>query len=100
ETFERDLANAVKYYGTKRLFAFTTSIFNRASEQAIDDFCTAIKPFNIRWTTQTRCDLKLGRHLAKLHDAGLFLLNMGLESASEPILTRMNKTAHPARYIE
>lgn len=99
-TFERDLANAVKYYGTKRLFAFTTSIFNRASQRAIDSFCTAIKPYGIRWTTQTRCDLKLGRFLPQLHESGLFLLNMGLESASPEILRRMNKTGDPARYLK
>ena len=100
EVLERDLANAVKHFGTNRLFAMTTSIFNRTSEPAVTEFCNRVKCYGVHWTTQTRCDTKIGKFLPRLHESGLFLLNLGLESASPKILSDMNKTINPLKYLE
>lgn len=100
EILERDLANAVKHFGTRRIFALTTSIFDRANESAIDEFCSRFERYGVHWTTQTRCDVKIARFLPRLHAAGLFLLNMGLESGSPTILRNMGKTPNPEIYLE
>jgi radical SAM superfamily enzyme YgiQ (UPF0313 family) len=97
KVFERDLANAINYYGSNRIFAFTTSFFNRITD--IDNFVNSIRKYNIIWTTQTRCDIDFGDNLTKLHDAGMFLINFGLESANFKILKSMNKTNNPESYL-
>lgn len=55
---------------------------------------------NFTWRTETRVDYLSVHRLKRLANAGLRVLDLGLESASPEILRRMNKTQSPVTYLE
>jgi radical SAM superfamily enzyme YgiQ (UPF0313 family) len=55
--------------------------------------------FDIAWRTETRVDAMTPRILAALAEAGLRVIDLGLETASPRQLLAMNKTDAPDRYL-
>ncbi|OUL28512.1 radical SAM protein [Nostoc sp. 106C] len=58
------------------------------------------KGLNFTWRTETRVDYLSPVRLQKLAEAGLRVLDLGFESASPDILTRMGKTQNTKKYLE
>lgn len=97
EKWRCDIDSAVKYFGNDALFAILTSNFgykNAAEKLSI------LGEFGVRWATQMSCDVPWYNLIDKLGDAGMFMLNMGVESGSPLILQRMRKTSQPIKYLE
>lgn len=53
----------------------------------------------IAWRTETRVDVMVPDAVAALADAGLRVIDLGLESASPTQIVAMNKTPKPDRYL-
>ena len=56
-------------------------------------------PFKVEWRTQSRIDVFDPDLLPILTEAGLRIIDLGLESASPKLLSLMNKTDTPTEYI-
>lgn len=54
---------------------------------------------NIRWRTESRVDVLTPETIACLAEAGLRVLDLGLETASPTQILNMNKSQHPDRYL-
>ena len=54
----------------------------------------------LEWRTESRVDSINPQILPILRDAGLRIIDLGLESASEIQLQRMSKTSNPKKYLE
>lgn len=54
---------------------------------------------NFKWRTEARVDSVAPRHLAALYQAGLRILDLGLESADHGQLVNMQKTSNPEKYL-
>jgi radical SAM superfamily enzyme YgiQ (UPF0313 family) len=57
-------------------------------------------PFAVQWRTQTRADVFDADLLPELSEAGLAVLDVGLESASPRMLIMMQKTRDPEFYLK
>jgi len=57
-------------------------------------------PFEVQWRTQTRADVFDPDLLPELSEAGLAVLDVGLESASPRMLVGMQKTRDPEFYLK
>ena len=53
----------------------------------------------VRWRTETRVDVLQPRTVAPLAEAGLRVLDLGLETASPAQIVRMRKARDPERYL-
>ena len=97
EKFEKDLASAVNYFGNKPMYAILTSDFDygTAKEKAL-----IMKKYNILWSTQMDCLHDWSNLVPIFKEAGMKLLNLGLESGSPKILRMMGKTNNPRKYLE
>lgn len=73
------------------------------SRSWINDFITTRENFpiakNIKWRTESRIDTVNPKLIPLLAQAGLKILDLGLESASEIQLISMGKTKDPKRYL-
>ncbi len=99
EVFLEEVDYAISLWGKKHLFAFLASNFgvNINNTQRI---AKGLIPKGIKWTTELRCDGNWDSFIDLLHEAGLRILNVGMETASKEILILMNKTNNPEHYIE
>lgn len=91
-----------KTYGTDELnFYFQASIFNPSIQWA-EEFRTYYKnnDMKFKWRFETRVDTINHEALAILADAGLKVIDLGLESASHIQLLRMGKCKNPNNYLE
>jgi radical SAM superfamily enzyme YgiQ (UPF0313 family) len=80
----------VNSFGAKNLTFLNEVMFYE--DQMIIDFCKEYKRRlpNIPFSTVLRIDMNL-RTLAHLKDAGCYAINIGVESGSDAVLTRMSK---------
>lgn len=89
-------------YNTEELnFYFQASIFNPNLEWAIN-FQRLYKKNNMKfkWRFETRVDTIDSKVIKILAEAGLKVIDLGLESASIKQLNRMEKTMNPNLYLE
>lgn len=73
------------------------------NEEVTLDFAAKVKelPFDVEWRTQSTVDVFNPDILAQLSEAGLRMIDLGLESASVQMLLNMNKTnKRPTQYLE
>lgn len=66
------------------------------------DFCQMLtnRPRKVPWRCTTRVETFRESYLPLLSSSGLKILDIGLESASERQLLRMQKTSNPAQYLK
>ncbi|WP_298210762.1 radical SAM protein [Acidovorax sp.] len=55
---------------------------------------------NIQWRTESRVDALTPETIASLAEAGMRVLDLGLETASPTQILAMRKTNHPDRYLQ
>ena len=87
-------------YSTPRNFYFESSMF-APSLGWVNQFCDAYRdcgvPFS--WRTETRVDVLSAEKLAMLAQAGLRVVDLGLESASPRQIVKMGKSDNPEVYL-
>lgn len=99
EKFIRDLDHTISFFGTKPFYAVLSANFGvnpKNTERLLDE----LRKRNIFWSTELCVENPWETYIDKLYDAGLRLMGTGIESASEEILLRMNKTKNPVAYLE
>jgi radical SAM superfamily enzyme YgiQ (UPF0313 family) len=81
-------------------FYFMDALFG-GRRGLIESFVDVILRNNwqFRWTFQSRVDILEGCDFERLHEAGCYLIHLGLESFSPEMLVRMQKTRNPDRYL-
>jgi len=97
EKFEKDLSNAVSFFGTKPMYAILTSDldYNTAKEKAL-----IMRKYGIIWSSQMDCFHDWTQLVPIFKESGMKLLNLGLESGSPRILKMMGKSNNPKKYLE
>jgi anaerobic magnesium-protoporphyrin IX monomethyl ester cyclase len=96
EKFARDIENTISFFGKEPLYAIMTPNFRfRGSSEKL----ALLKRAGIRWSSEVSCDMPWFRSISEFAESGMFLLNVGLESASPNTLRRMNKVANPEKYL-
>lgn len=87
-------------YGDKRNFYFESSMF-APSAVWVNDFVNEYRRrgMRFRWRTETRVDVLGPEKLQQLAEAGLKVIDLGLESGASEQLRRMGKSKDPARYL-
>lgn len=91
----------IELYDDKKLnFYFESSIF-QPSNLWIDEFNFLYQKNNLEilWRCETRVDTFSSKKIKQLSKSGLKVIDLGLESASEIQLKRMNKTSNPSKYL-
>ena len=97
-----EIENTQKLYGIKNLnFYFESSIFLPSLKWA-KDFAEIYKDTgsSFKWRCTTRVDAVNAEALCILADAGLKVVDFGLESASPSQLVAMQKTKSPQSYLK
>lgn len=81
-------------------FYFMDALFG-ARRGWLQSLCDSFVDFGstLKWTFQTRVDLLELEDIPKLRAAGCYLVNVGVESLSASMLTNMNKSQRPERYL-
>ncbi len=92
-TILRDSLTKMTPYFEASMFVPSRDWANRFG-QALDD-----AKLSLRWRTEGRVDNIRPELIPVLAAAGLTVLDLGLESASEQQLLRMKKTKNPSRYL-
>jgi len=93
------IEEAVKLWGKDPLYILSAATFG-VKEQHMQELTEGLKEIGINWTTEFRADLPWYNHIEALHESGLRVAVVGMESASQEILLRMNKTKNPDKYIK
>lgn len=80
---------------------FEASMF-KPTQEWLDDFIFQREKYNQRfsWRTESRVDAFSERLIPLLAQAGMKVIDLGLESASPIQLSRMNKTKKPDTYLD
>lgn len=102
--FVGELAHIASKYKTKQKdvkFFFACATFG-LSKKRLTQFIDEMKKqqIDIHWRTGTRVDAPIIEYIDQLAEVGLRVLDLGLESSSQKMLTLMNKTKNPQRYLE
>ena len=97
EKFRDDVENATSFFGKDALYAIMTPNFKyRDSLKKLD----ILKQSGIKWSTEISCDVPWHTRIRNFSESGMFLLNVGFESASPKTLERMNKVRNIEKYLD
>lgn len=97
-----EIHETIEQYGTPDLnFYFEATMFNPTVEWA-EKFCRFYqeKDMKFHWRFESRVDTLNIDAMRILSNAGLKVIDLGLESASVKQLLRMNKSTNPQVYLE
>jgi len=88
-------------YGIMKIQPFVEASLFNPSLQWATEFGRAYSnaQLDVAWRAESRVDVLRADVLSVLYDAGLRVLDLGLESASHPTLLAMQKTRNPSRYL-
>jgi len=90
DSFFKELEYFVKTYKLN-IIEIMDELFARDTKR-INEFCDRIKPFNLIWYAHIRADAEINHDtLSLLKNSGNYMLNCGVESASDTILKSMKK---------
>jgi hypothetical protein len=91
----------VDHYGSTDIHPYLEASLFRPSTPWIDEFKESLsaRKLQLKWRTETRVDSLSPEQVARLADAGLAVVDLGLESASPLQLERMQKTTRPEVYL-
>lgn len=98
-TLSEELDQVMELWGHEKILALLTSNFGINSSKTLEQI-KILREKNLKWSTQTSVDSNWKTFLPAAYDAGLRVLTVGLESGSEEILKRMNKTSGTKQYIK
>ena len=87
----REIEFLVSTYG-KKIFVFGDNSFN-ADLKRVERFCDLLieKKIKILWSVSLRADIMTPAIACKMAEAGCYNVSIGIESANNEILSRMNK---------
>ena len=88
----REIGFLIKKYRVNT-FTIMDEVFavRGSNMERIEEFCTRIKQYGVRWIANLRVD-GVDKHLLRMmKDSGCFYIGYGLESASETVLKSMKK---------
>jgi hypothetical protein len=93
---------AIEQYGTSDIRPYLESSFFIANPSWSEKLAQEVKRRNtqIKWRCETRVDAITRDSIASLSEAGLKVIDLGLESASPTQLLRMKKTRKPDKYLD
>jgi hypothetical protein len=100
-TVARSLALVQEQYGGSEIHPyFQSSMFLPTTRWAVA-LAEEVRKLSLRvtWRTETRVDVMVPDTLAALADAGLRVIDLGLETASPTQIMAMKKTSMPDRYL-
>jgi radical SAM superfamily enzyme YgiQ (UPF0313 family) len=91
EEVVREIEMVIEKYG-KKTFAFNDNSFNIDSKY-VEEFCDLLisKNLKILWSTPVRIEKITPKIAMKMKTAGCYNISVGIESASNSILNKMNK---------
>ena len=98
EHFEVEINRAIDLWGKDHIFAILAASFGMRSKPTLE-LAKVFNRTNVEWTTEFRADCNWEVYLDQLYEAGLVVVNVGMESASPEILINMNKTKNPKHYL-
>jgi len=98
EHFEVEINRAIDLWGKDHVFATLAASFGMRSKPTLE-LAKVFSRVNVKWTTEFRADCNWEAYLDQLYEAGLVVVNVGMESASPEILINMNKTKNPEYYL-
>ena len=89
------------FYGDRNIKIYFETPIMLFTSKEIDELVNFRKKSGIdfRWRTETRVEYLQSHSIERLAEAGLKVIDMGLESGSPQILLRMNKANNPATYL-
>ncbi len=99
DKFIRDLDHTISFFGTEPFYAVLSANFG-VNPTNTSKMLDQLKERKIHWGTGFGVANPWEEYIDKLKGAGLRMLCVGLESASEEILLRMKKTKDPSKYID
>lgn len=90
-----------RMYGSGPVHPYLEASLFRPTTSWIEAFKRGLHEVGVSlpWRTETRVDVLSPQQIASLAEAGLRVLDLGLESASPAQLLRMKKTTQPAVYL-
>lgn len=99
-TLIEEISSIIHCYGNNRNFYFESSLF-APSWDWVRCFYSEYhrRKMSFLWRTETRVDVLGAEKLRWLCDAGLRVIDLGLESASPTQIRRMDKSNDPIRYL-
>lgn len=62
-----------------------------ALKDSLEEFCSRIRPYNLKWTVCLRAEMVTKENLHMLKEAGCNSVSYGIESVAEPVLKNMKK---------
>jgi radical SAM superfamily enzyme YgiQ (UPF0313 family) len=98
----KEIIKLTYFYKDENISPYFESSLFRPTTNWIETFSHLIEKarINIKWRCETRVDSLSLTHIPILAASGLKVIDLGLESASERQLSRMNKTKNPKKYLE
>jgi len=88
-SFFEELDYLVAKYSVECLFLFD-ELFSKNFER-LKEFCTRIKPYNLKWSAAFRVDDITPQMLPMLKESGCIQMGFGIESADNSVLKSMRK---------
>ncbi len=97
----KEISNIVEIYGQGVCIYFQTPHFLLSKKDLKEIYQFRLSSKNqFVWRTQTSVDYLTKENLDCLYNAGARVIDVGFESASPEVLTLMEKTSNPLKYIE
>jgi radical SAM superfamily enzyme YgiQ (UPF0313 family) len=92
ESMVKEVEFLVKNYG-KKIFVFGDNSFN-ADLKRVEKFCDLLieRKIKILWSVSLRADIMTQEIACKMAEAGCYNVSIGIESANNDILLKMNKS--------
>ncbi len=97
-----EIENLCNIYDDKSLkiyFETPTMMFSWKEIDQLVEF-RETSNYNFTWRTETHVEYFQNHSISRLADAGLRVIDLGLESGSPQILDRMNKARNPLKYLD
>ncbi|MCX5813461.1 MAG: radical SAM protein [Proteobacteria bacterium] len=89
DSFFEEMDYLVSQYSVECLFLFD-ELFSKNFER-LKDFCTRIKPYNLKWSAAFRVDDVIPEMLPVIKESGCIQMGFGIESADNRVLKSMRK---------
>lgn len=102
EQIARTLAAVARQYGGSEIRPYFQSSMFAANEKWGTGLVNAVRArgIDVQWRTESRVDALTPETIACLAEAGMRVLDLGLETASPSQILNMHKSPDPDRYLE
>lgn len=100
EDIIKDIVVLKNIYGSRGFHFFIEANNFAVNHKKTAELAVALRGSDFSWRVESRVDTFPIHLMDSLSDAGLRVLDIGLESASPEMLLRMNKTKNPKKYLQ